>query len=142
MSALSQMLERLRRMRPPPGRAAGVVAVPSAGDELSAEVAFLFGELDAIADRKELILASARSEAAEIVSAAKGQRTRLLADARIGAERTAAELLAERRARSEERASTMLADAVREAERVRARGRERTPAFAALVLGRVLERTR
>ena len=49
MPALGQLLDRLRRVRPPPGAAAGVVAVPAAGDELSGEVGFLFGELDQIA---------------------------------------------------------------------------------------------
>ena len=102
----------------------------------------MFGELDDIEDRSELILASARSEAAAIVSAAAAQRIRLLADVRVEAERAAGQLLTERRARGEERGRSLLADAVREAERVRARGRERTPAFTALVLARILERTR
>jgi hypothetical protein len=51
MSALSQLLDRLRRVRPPPGAAAGVVAVPSAGDQLSREVSFMFAELDQIERR-------------------------------------------------------------------------------------------
>lgn len=142
MSALSLLLERLRRARLPPGAAAGMVGVPSAGGELSREVAFLFEQLDEIEQRSELILSSARSEAAEIEAAARDQRHRLLEDASADAERIVAELLAERRARCEQQARTTLADAEREAERVLALGRERTPALVAQVVARVLESAR
>jgi len=142
MSALSELLERLRRMRPPPGRAAGVVAVPSAGEELSGEVAFMFGRLDELERRSELILSSARSDAAGVEAAARERRRRLLEDAGADAQRIVAELLAERRARCERNARALLADGEREAERVLARGRERTPALVAQVLARVLEGAR
>jgi len=121
------------------GAAAGVVAVPSAGEELSGEVEFLFEPLDEIEERRELLLSSARSEAAGIEKAARVQRDRLLEDASAEAQRIAAELLAERRARGEERARMVLADAQREVERVCARGRERTPAWVAEVVARMLE---
>ena len=116
--------------------------MPSAGGELSREVAFLFEQLDEIEQRSELILSSARSEAAEIEAAARDQRHRLLEDASADAERIVAELLAERRARCEQQARTTLADAEREAERVLALGRERTPALVAQVVARVLESAR
>jgi len=139
MSALTQLLDRLRRVRPAPGAAAGVVGVPSAGDELSGEMEFLFEHLDEIEGRSELLLSSARSEAARIERAARVQRARLLAEAGAEAQRIAAELLAERRARGEEEARVMLADAERDAERVLARGRERTSAWVAEVVARMLE---
>jgi vacuolar-type H+-ATPase subunit H len=139
VSALDQLLERLRRARLPPGAAASVVAVPSAGDRLSGEVAFLFGDLDEIEQRGELLISSARSDAAEVEAAAGRGRRRLLEDARGEAERLAAEHLAERRARYEQRARAMLADAEREAERALACGRERTPALVAELLARILE---
>ena len=90
MSALDQLLERLRRARLPPGAAASVVAVPSAGDRLSGEVAFLFGDLDEIEQRGELLISSARSDAAEVEAAAGRGRRCLLEDARGEAERLAA----------------------------------------------------
>ncbi len=43
MSALSDLLERLRRIRLPPGAAAAAVAVPSPGEVLEGEVRFLQG---------------------------------------------------------------------------------------------------
>ena len=139
MSTLSQLLERLRRVRLPPGAAATVVAVPSAGDGLLGEVAFLFDHLDEIEQEGELLLSAARSDAAEVEAAVGRERRRLLGDARMEAERLAAELLAERRARCEQRTGAMLEGAELEAERVLARGRERTPALVAEVLAQVLE---
>lgn len=58
MSALSYLLERLRRVQLPPGAAAGVMAVPSLRDELSHEVDFLFGQLDEAERRGELLLSA------------------------------------------------------------------------------------
>ena len=136
---LTPLLERLRRVRPPPGAAATLLAVPSAGDELAGEVAFLFGELDQIDGRRETLLASARSAAAEAEQAARRQRTRLLAEAREEGERRAAKLLLERRALTDERTRAMLADAEREASRVRARGGERIPTLVEEIVARVLE---
>jgi len=142
VTALSQLLERLRRVRLPPGAAASVVAVPSAGDQLSSEVAFLFGPLDELERRGELFVSSARSQAAEIETAAREQRHQLLEDARADAERLAAELLTQRRVHGEERARMMLADAEREAEQVLARGRERTPALVEEIVERILDGAR
>ena len=45
---LDRLLERLRQKQPAPGAAAGMLAVPSAGDELAGEVSFLFVDLDEI----------------------------------------------------------------------------------------------
>jgi vacuolar-type H+-ATPase subunit H len=139
LSALTQLLERLRRVHPPPGAAAGVVAVPSAGDELAGEVAFLFAQLDEIEQREALLVSAARSQAAEIEAAAGRERRRDLEQAQADAERLAAELLGERRADCERRVQAMLTDAEREADRVLARGRERTPGLVQEVVARVLE---
>jgi vacuolar-type H+-ATPase subunit H len=139
MSALSSLLERLRRIQPPPGAAAGAVAVPSAGDQRSSEVAFLFGELDGMERRSELILSSARSAAADIEVAARERRNRLREDASAAAQRAVAELLAQRRATCERQVQEMLADAGREAERVIASGTSRMPALTQEVVERVLE---
>ena len=138
MSGLSQLLERLRQVRPPPGRAAGVVAAPSAGDELSREVEFLFGQLDGIERRGKSALSAARSLAAELEAGACAQRRRLLDQAHAEGERRAASLLVDRHAACEQRAREMLADAEREAERVLARGRERTPLLVYEIVERLL----
>jgi vacuolar-type H+-ATPase subunit H len=141
MPVLGELLERLRRVRLPPGAAAGV-PVPTAGGELSGEVALLFGQLDEIEQRGGVVVSTARSEAAEIEAAAARDRSRLLADAVAAAERIAAKLLAELRASSEERARSILADAEREAGRVLARGQERTPGLVQEVIAAVLESER
>ena len=116
-----------------------MLAVPSAGDELAGEVAFLFDDLDRIEARLERLLAAARSGAAEAEQAARRERTRLLAEAHEEGERRAAKLLFERRALAEERSRAMLDDAEREASRVRARGRERIPALVEEIVTRLLE---
>lgn len=139
MSALTQLLERLRRTRPPPGAAATVVAVPSAGEDLTGEVAFLFARLDEIGSSGELIRSGAASEAAEIEAAAQAERRRILAEAHADGKRVATELLARRRASAERLAAAMLADADGESARVLARGRERTPALVQEILERILE---
>jgi vacuolar-type H+-ATPase subunit H len=141
VSALGQLLDRLRRARLPPGAAAGVVSVPSTGEELPREVSFLFAELDETERQGRMIRSSASSEADEIESMARREARRILEEARTEAERRAAESLAARRAECERRAQAMLAEAIREAERVLARGRERTPAMVEEIVERILEGT-
>jgi vacuolar-type H+-ATPase subunit H len=138
VSALSQLLERLRRVQPPPGAAAGAVAVPSPGEELSGEVGFLFEQLDQIEQRAKAIIASARADASQLESAAADERRRVLGVGEAEAEQVAARLLAERRAACARQAMTMHADAQREVERVLARGRERTPDLIEEVIRRLL----
>jgi len=116
-----------------------MLTVPSAGDELAGEVAFLFDDLDRIEARLERLLAVARSDAAEAEQAAHRERTRLLAEAHEEGERRAARLLSERRALVEERTQAVLDDAEREASRVRARGRDRIPALVEEIVARLLE---
>jgi hypothetical protein len=116
-----------------------MLAVPAAGDELAGEVAFLFRELDQIDGRRETLLAAARSAAAEAEQAARRERTRLLDEAGEEGERRAARLLLEGRALTDERTRAMLADAEREANRLRARGRERIPTLVEEIVARLLE---
>jgi vacuolar-type H+-ATPase subunit H len=139
VSALSQLLERLRRAQLPPGAAAGAVAVPSAGEELSGEVGFLFEQLDQIEQEGDAIIASARADASQLESAAADERRRLLDAGRAEAEQVAARLLAERRTSCEQRAMMIAADAQYRAELVLARGRERTPDLVGEVIQRLLE---
>ena len=138
MPDLSHFLERLRHVRPPPGPAAGVLTAPSAGDELSREVVFLFGQLEGIARQGDLALSAARSFAAELEAGAREQRRRVLDEARADGEHRAASLLADRRASCEQLARALLADAEREAELTLARGRARTPQLVEKIVGRLL----
>ncbi len=139
MPALNELLERLRRMRPPPGTAAAAIAVPSPGEQRSGEVEFLFARLDAVEGDAERILAAARAAAEQIEVRAHERCRLLLDDARAGAAAHAAELEAQRAADCERRARALIAAGEREAERVRARGRERIPGFARALAGRILE---
>ena len=138
MAPLTHLLERLRRIQPPPGAAASIVAVPSPGDELTIEVAGLFPDLDEIERRASALIAEARTAAAETEAAAVGERRRILEAAEAEAERAAAEILGARRADCERQASETLADAARRAERVRARGEQRTSALVAEVVNRLM----
>jgi vacuolar-type H+-ATPase subunit H len=139
MPALSQWLERMRRVRLPPGAAAGIVAVPSAGDELSREVAFTFAQLDEIDAGRELALREARAEAARLEASAASERRWILEEAQVEAERAEAQILAARRASCQEQVESILVEADREAERVLACGRERTPRFVNEIVVRMLE---
>ena len=117
-----------------------MVAVPSAGDELSREVEFLFADLDEIAGRGAHILAAARAEAAEI-AARRGAAAPEAAGggARRGRTGQRPSYWRERRESCERAAQMLLADAEREAARVLAQGRERTPELVEQVISRLLE---
>jgi hypothetical protein len=116
-----------------------MLTVPSAEHEFAGEVAFLYADLDEIERGRNVLLASARADAAQAERAAAGERIRLVAEARKEGERRAETLLVARRARAEAQIRAMLAEADREAARVRARGRERTPMVVAQIVERLLE---
>jgi vacuolar-type H+-ATPase subunit H len=136
---LTTLLDRLRRIQPPPGPAAGVLAIPAAGDELTGEVSFLFSDLDELEHERETLLGAARSDSGRVEQTALRQRRRLLAEAREEGERRAAAILDEHRARAEQRTREVLAEADRDAARVRARARERMPALVEEIVERMLE---
>ncbi len=139
MPALSQWLERIRRVRLPPGAAAGIIAVPSAGDELAREVEFTFAQLDELDAEHERRLSEVRAEAARIEAVAGSEYRRILEEAHAEAARVEAEILAARRASCTHQVESILAAAGSEADRVLSRGRERTPAVVDAVLARMLE---
>jgi len=141
MPALSHWLERMRRVRLPPGAAAGILAVPTAGDELSREVAFTFAQLDEIEAQREHVLNEARAGAARIEASGRTERRRIVEDARAEAERVEARILAARRATCQQQVERILGEGGREAARVLRRGRERTPAVVDEILARMLEET-
>jgi flagellar biosynthesis/type III secretory pathway protein FliH len=138
---LTTLLERLRRMQPPPGPAAGVLAVPSAGDQLTGEVSFLFADLDEIEHQRQRLLETARSDAANAEQTATRERSRILLNAHEEGERRAATILEERRAQARRRTRAMLARADRDAAEVRERAQERMPAVVAEIVERLLKDT-
>jgi hypothetical protein len=139
MPGLNGLLERLRQNRLAPGAAAGVLAAPSAGDELTGEVAFLFVDLDEIERERATLLAAARTEATTAEQAAASERERLLTAAREQGQRLATGALTERRAQTQKRRQALLAEADRDAAQIRARARRRTPALVADLVERLLE---
>jgi vacuolar-type H+-ATPase subunit H len=117
---------------------AGIVAVPSPGDDLTHEVSFLFAQLDEIESQSALIRVAARKEAAETEAAAEREHGRLLARARTEADQEANELLSRSHARSEHDARAITERAEAEAQRVLARGRERSDAVVQLIVDRLI----
>lgn len=139
MSALSALLERLRRMRPPPGVPAAALGVPSAGEDVAGEVAFLLSALDDTDQRARETLAAARAEVQRIEADALAQRERIRAEALTRAEQSAERMLAERRRACAAEAAAILAEAEREAARVLEGGRSATPELVQSVMSRVME---
>jgi len=114
-----------------------MLAVPSAGEDIVREVAFLFEALDGVRARAQAEHESAQAAAAVVEADVQAQRAQILAAAREQGERVAARLLCEHREAYEREAATLLADARREAARVLARGRESTPTLVAEVMRRI-----
>jgi len=137
MSALSDLLERLRRLRPPPGAPARVVAVPSPGEGVEREVVFLFEALDAVEARARAVRAAARAEAISLDAEARARSSQILADAGSEADRVWNEVLAARRAAHQREADTILAAAQHTAVRVLAYGKAATPAVVGEVVRRI-----
>jgi len=136
---LTTLLDRLRRIQPPPGAAAGILAVPSAGDELAGEVSFLFSDLDELEQQRQSLLGAARSDATKVEQTAVAERNRLLTQAHEEGERRAAVILDDRRTQARRRTRAMLAEAERDASQIHARARERIPALVGEVVERLLE---
>ena len=139
MPVLTTLLDRLRRIQPPPGAAAGILAVPSAGDELAGEVSFLFSDLDELEQQRQSLLGAARSDATKVEQTAVAERNRLLTQAHEEGERRAAMILDDRRTQARRRTCAMLAEAERNASQIHARARERIPALVGEVVERLLE---
>ena len=139
MPVLTTLLDRLRRIQPPPGAAAGILAVPSAGDELAGEVSFLFSDLDELEQQRQSLLGAARSDATKVEQTAVAERNRLLTQAHEEGERRAAVILDDRRTQARRRTRAMLAEAERDASQIHARARERIPALVGEVVERLLE---
>jgi vacuolar-type H+-ATPase subunit H len=135
MTPLADILDRLRLRRQPPGRAAAAVGVPALEPDIAAELAPLFGRLDAIAAEAVAIVQAGRSQAAANERNAQSEVERILEHAAREAHIEADRLRSERLQAAELEARAILADARAEAERLRERAAQRTPAVVEDVLG-------
>jgi len=134
MTPLADLLDRLRLRRQPPGRAAAMVGVPAVEPDISAELAPLFDRLDEIDAEAGAIVQAAKSAAVVIERDARLEAERILKQAAREAQIEADRLRRERLRVAELEARTILADARAEAERLRERAAQRTPAVVEDVL--------
>jgi len=135
MTPLAELLDRLRRRRQPPGRAAAAVGVPAVEPDVAAELAPLFGWLDEIDAEAAAIVHAGRSQAEAIERAGQQEAERILERASREALLEADRLRRERRQAAELQARAILADAGAEATRLRERAAQRTPTVVEDVLG-------
>jgi vacuolar-type H+-ATPase subunit H len=135
MTPLAELLDRLRRRRQPPGRAAAAVGVPAVEPDVAAELAPLFGRLDEIEAEAAAIVQAARSQAATIERDGQREAEGILERASGEAGLEADRVRRERREAAELQARAILADARSEATRVRERAAQRTPTVVEDVLG-------
>jgi vacuolar-type H+-ATPase subunit H len=135
MTPLAELLDRLRRRRRPPGRAAAMVGVPAAEPDIAAELAPLFGHLDEIDAEVAAIVQAAQSEAAAIEREGQRQAQRIVERAAGDAQLAADRLRQERRHAAERNARAILAEARAEAGDLRERAAQRSPAVVEDILG-------
>ncbi|MGA2453170.1 MAG: hypothetical protein ABSG93_06575 [Solirubrobacteraceae bacterium] len=135
MTPLAELLDRLRRRRQPPGRAAAAVGVPAVEPDVAAELAPLFGRLDEIDAEAAAIVQAARSQAAAIERDGQREAERILELARSEAGLEADRVRRERREAAELQARAILANARSEATRLRERAAQRAPSVVEDVLG-------
>jgi vacuolar-type H+-ATPase subunit H len=135
VTPLAELLDRLRRPRRPPGRAAATVGVPATELDLAAELAPLFGRLEEIGDEATAIVEGARSEAATIERDGQREVQRTLEQAAREAELVAERLRRERREAVEGEASAILAGARAEVEGLRDRAAQRAASVVDDALG-------
>lgn len=132
---LADLLDRLRRRRQPPGRAAAAVGVPAVEPDIAAELAPLFGRLDEIQAEAAAIVQEARSQAAAIGRDAQRVAEGILERATREAELEADRVRRERREAAELQARAILVEARSEATRLREQAAQRTPSVVEDVLG-------
>jgi vacuolar-type H+-ATPase subunit H len=135
MMPLADLLDRLRRRRQPPGRAAAAVGVPAVEPDIAAELAPLFGRLDEIQAEAAAIVQEARSQAAAIGRDAQRVAEGILERATREAELEADRVRRERREAAELQARAILVEARSEATRLREQAAQRTPSVVEDVLG-------
>ena len=139
MSPLAEILDRLRRRRQPPGRAAATVGVPAAEPDVGKELTSLFGDLDQIDAEADAVVATGRLEAAAIEREGRYEAQRVLDQAAREAELVRDQLCRQQRKAAERQAQAILADARAEAQRLRDRAAQQSPAVVAEVVALLLQ---
>lgn len=129
MSLAGHWLERFRGLAAAPT----VPAVPAATDEPAPELVPVFDVLDGIEQEARALQDDAEREAARRLEAASVEVEAALRRWQQRAEEERARVGAERREVLAREARAIVLDAAAEAERLRARGRERIPALVAEV---------
>jgi vacuolar-type H+-ATPase subunit H len=126
MTPLAELLDRLRRRRQPPGRAAVTVGVPAAEPDIGAELAPLFDQLDEIEREAAAIVEAGQSEATSIERDAQREAQQILRGAAREADLVAERMRQEQREATEREARAILTGAREEAARLRCRAARRT----------------
>ena len=135
VTPLAQLLDRLRRPRRPPGRAAATVGVPATELDLAAELAPLFGQLEEIDAEAAAIVEGGRSQAATIERDGQREVQRILEQATREAELAADRLRRERREAVEGEAGAILTGSRTEAEGLHDRAAQRAATVVDDALG-------
>jgi vacuolar-type H+-ATPase subunit H len=137
MTPLAELLDRLRRRRQPPGRAATAVGVPAAEPNVAAELAPLFGELEEMDAQASAIVASAQADAQRIERDGQREAQQIVEAAAREAQLEADRLRRERREAARHEAQAIISAAAAEAARLRQQAAARTAAVIDEVLGLV-----
>lgn len=141
VTPLAELLDRLRRRRQPPGRAAVTVGVPAAEPDIAAELAPLFDQLEEIDAKAAAIVEAGRSEATTIERDGRREAQRILERAAREAELVADRLRRERREAAERGARAILADADADAARLHDRAAQGAAAVVDEALGLLVRGT-
>jgi len=135
VTPLAELLDRLRRRRQPPGRAAVTVGVPAAEPDIAAELAPMFGQVEEIDAEATAIVEAGRFQAATIERDGQREAQRILELAAHEAELVADRLRLQRRETAEREARAILAGARAEAARLHDRAAQRAAAVVDEALG-------
>ena len=128
-TTLRDYLTRFRRLAAPPGGAAPAGVPVDRVVELSAELAAVFAAIDEIQASVERLEHEAEEQADRSLRDARTAADRIAADARERAGVARAEAAATRRQAREDEIRSILAHGEAEAEQIRRRGDDRTPAL-------------
>ena len=138
MPALSDLLNRFRRLGAPPGPPAAGLGVPArAGASIAAELLPVFVAVDLVENEASAIRDAAEPAARELVAAAREEAARIRADAARRAERERAAAVAACEADSRDELARIARDADAEAARILGAAAARRPELVARVVDHV-----
>lgn len=137
--ALSDILQRFRRIWVPPGGPAGAAGIPvDQRLELTTELEELFSALDQLEAESAQILEVSGREAETIRAAGQEEADRILAEGRARAGRERLRVARRRRADARDSMRRRLAEAREEADRTRRSAAEREPGLVSDVVACIL----